>query len=118
MARVKHAVAAKKRHKKVLKSAKGYRGGRSKLYRTALETVRRALIYNYRDRKVRKRIFRSLWITRISAACREEGLSYSRFMAGLDKAGVKINRKNLSQMALSDQPGFKKLVSLVKEQSN
>ncbi len=116
MARVKRAPARRERHKKVLKAAKGYRGGRRKLYRTALETVKRAFVYSYRDRKVRKRFFRSLWITRISSACKNEGLSYNKFIDGLNKAGVKIDRKNLAEMALSDSEGFKKLVSLAKEQ--
>lgn len=117
MARVKRAPARRKRRKKILKMAKGYRGGRRKLYRTALETVRRALVYSYRDRKVKKRTFRRLWITRISSACKREGISYNRFIAGLNKAGVKIDRKNLAQIALSDSQAFRELVSLAKDQS-
>jgi large subunit ribosomal protein L20 len=116
MARVKRAPARKKRHNKVLKMAKGFRGGRGKLYRTALESVRRALIYSYRDRKVRKRVFRQLWVSRISIASKNEGLSYSRFISGLNKAGVGLNRKQLAQMALEDSEGFKQVVSLAKEQ--
>jgi large subunit ribosomal protein L20 len=118
MARVTRAPARKKRHKKILKMAKGYRGGRSKLYRTALETVKRALVYSYRDRRARKRFFRRLWITRISAACQREGISYSQFINGLNRAGVKINRKNLAEMALSDEQGFRQLVTLAKQQLN
>lgn len=112
MARVKRAVARKKRHKKILRQAKGYYGARSRLYRTALETVRRALVYSYRDRKVRKRFFRRLWILRISAACKEYGISYSRFIAGLKKAGVEVNRKLLADIALRDSESFRKLVEL------
>lgn len=115
MARVRRAPARKRRHKKILKMAKGYWGGRRRLYRTALETVRRALVYSYRDRRVRRRSFRRLWILRISAACKREGISYSRFIAGLNKAGVKINRKNLAELAVNDAENFRKLVALAKE---
>ncbi len=115
MARVKRAPARKKRHNKILKMAKGYRGGRGKLYRTVLETVKRALVYSYRDRKVRKRLFRRLWINRISIACKNEGLSYSKLINGLNKANVTLNRKQLAQMALDDSEGFKQIVSLAKE---
>ncbi len=116
MARVKRSPARKGRKKKVLQRARGFRGGRKKLYRTAVETVRRAEVYSYRDRKVRKRDFRSLWVVRIAAACKNEDIAYSRFIHGLDKAGVKINRKNLAEMALNDTAGFKTLVELAKEQ--
>ena len=115
MARVKRAPARKKRHSKILKMAKGYRGGRGKLYRTALETVRRALVYSYRDRKVRKRVFRRLWINRISIACKNEDFSYSKLINGLIKAGVELNRKQLAQMVLDDNEGFKQVVVLAKE---
>ncbi|MDP8252816.1 MAG: 50S ribosomal protein L20 [Candidatus Kaelpia aquatica] len=115
MVRVRRAPARKKRHNKVLKMAKGYRGGRGKLYRTALETVRRALVYSYRDRKVRKRIFRRLWINRVSIACKNEDFSYSKLINGLTKADVQLNRKQLAQMALDDREGFKQIVSLARE---
>ncbi|MDP8216296.1 MAG: 50S ribosomal protein L20 [Candidatus Kaelpia imicola] len=115
MVRVKRAPARKKRHNKILKMAKGYRGGRGKLYRTALETVRRALVYSYRDRKVRKRIFRRLWINRVSIACKNEDFSYSKLINGLTKAGVQLNRKQLSEMALDDREGFRQIVSLARE---
>ena len=116
MARVNYAPARKKRHHKVLNMAKGYRGGRGKLYRTALETVKRALVYSYRDRKVRKRLFRRLWITRISVACKNEGISYSRFIYGLNKAGIQMDRKILSELAVNDANGFKKIIAVAKEQ--
>lgn len=112
--RVKRGKAAHKRHKKYLKMAKGYRGARRKLYRIARETVERALVYAYRDRKVKKREFRKLWIQRINAGARQHGLSYSRFMHGLEKAGVDINRKMLADMAVREKEGFAKLVELAK----
>ncbi|MDY7002271.1 MAG: 50S ribosomal protein L20 [Thermodesulfobacteriota bacterium] len=112
--RVKRGKTAHKRHKKYLKMAKGYRGSRSKLYRSARETVERALVYAYRDRKVRKREFRKLWILRINAAAREHGLSYSRFMDGLKKAGVELNRKVLADMAVREKEGFAKLAETAK----
>ncbi|HDL09718.1 MAG TPA: 50S ribosomal protein L20 [Candidatus Omnitrophica bacterium] len=118
MARATRSPARRKKHKKILKMAKGYRGGRSKLYRTALETVKRALVYSYRDRRVRKRFFRRLWITRISAACQKEGISYSQFINGLNRAGVKVDRKNLAQIALTDETGFRQLVDLAKQHLN
>lgn len=114
--RVKRGKAAHKRHKKYMKMAKGYRGGRSKLYRTARETVERALVYAYRDRKVRKREFRKLWIMRINAAAREHGLSYSRFMNGLSKAGVELNRKVLADMAVHEKDAFAKVAEVAKAQ--
>ena len=115
MARVRRAPARKKRHKKVFQTAKGFRGSRGKLYRTALETVRRALVYSYRDRKVKKRVFRRLWIMRMSMACKDEGISYSRLIYGLNKAGLELNRKQLAEMAVNDREGFKKIVSLAKD---
>ncbi len=110
MPRVKRGVTAHQRHKKVLKMAKGYRGGRSKLYRTARETVDRALKFAYRDRKVRKREFRSLWIIRINAAVRPFGLSYSRFIDLLNKANIAVDRKALADLAVGDPQGFAAVV--------
>ena len=114
--RVKRGQAAHKRHKKYLKLAKGYRGARSKLYRTARETVERALCYAYRDRKQRKREFRKLWIIRINAGVREHGMSYSRFIQGLAKAGIELNRNVLADMAVREKHAFAKLVETVKAQ--
>lgn len=110
MARVKHAPASRRRKKKIFKLAKGQYGGRRKLLRTAKESVARALAYSYRDRKVRKRDFRSLWITRINAACRANAISYSRFIEGLKKAKAVINRKMLADLAVNDKIGFERLV--------
>lgn len=115
MPRVKKAVKSRQRRKKILDMAKGYRGGRSKLLRTAKETVQRALVYAYRDRKVRKRDFRSLWIMRINAAVRQHGMSYGRFMDGLKKAHVALDRKVLAGLAVHDPDVFAKLVALAKE---
>jgi len=109
MPRVKRAVHSHKKRRKVLKAAKGYRGGRSRLLRTAKETVARALQYAYRDRRAKKREFRSLWITRINAAARENGLSYSQMIYGLTKAGVEVDRKMLADIAVSDADGFRTL---------
>jgi len=114
MPRTKHSVTSRERRKKYLKAAKGYYGGRSKLYRTARETVERALSYAYRDRRTRKRDFRKLWITRINAAARLNGLSYNRFINGLRKAEVDVNRKLLAEMAVNDKAGFKQLAELAK----
>ncbi len=114
MARVKGGLNAKKRHNRVLKLAKGYRGARSKQYRVAKQSVMRALASSYAGRKQRKREFRSLWIARINAGARLNGLSYSRFMYGLKKAGVELNRKVLSDMAINDAEGFTKLAELAK----
>jgi len=114
MARVKHGVASRKKRKKVLKAAKGYVGGRSKLYRTAKETVMRAEAYSYRDRKVKKRTFRSLWITRINAACKVNGLTYARFINGLKNLKITVDRKMLAEIAVSHKSAFKHLVELVK----
>ena len=114
MARVKGGLNAKKRHNRVLKMAKGYRGARSKQYRVAKQSVMRALTSSYAGRKERKRQFRQLWIARINAAARINGLSYSKFMYGLKLAGVEMNRKVLSDMAISDAEGFAKLAELAK----
>ena len=114
MARVKGGLNAKKRHNRVLKLAKGYRGARSKQYRVAKQSVMRALTSSYAGRKERKRQFRQLWIARINAAARINGLSYSKFMYGLKLAGVEMNRKVLSDMAISDAEGFAKLAELAK----
>ena len=101
--------------KRLYKKAKGYRGGRGNLLRTVKETLVRAEAYSYRDRKVRKREFRKLWIIRINAACRERGLRYSEFIHGLTKAGIELDRKTLSEMAIHDAAGFDTVVSQVKE---
>ncbi|MCI9176544.1 MAG: 50S ribosomal protein L20 [Lachnospiraceae bacterium] len=114
MARIKGGLNAKKKHKRVLKLAKGYRGARSKQYRIAKQSVMRALASAYAGRKERKRQFRQLWIARINAAARINGLSYSRFMYGLKLAGVEINRKMLAEMAVNDAEGFKTLAELAK----
>ena len=114
MARVKGGLGAKKRHNRVLKLAKGYRGARSKQYRVAKQSVMRALTSSYAGRKERKRQFRQLWIARINAAARMNGLSYSKFMFGLKQAGVVMNRKVLSDMAINDAEGFTKLAELAK----
>ena len=114
MARIKGGMNAKRKHNKVLKLAKGYRGARSKQYRVAKQSVMRALTSSYAGRKQRKRQFRQLWITRINAAARMNGLSYSKFMYGLKQAGVDLNRKVLSDMAINDAEGFAKLAELAK----
>ncbi|MCI8453182.1 MAG: 50S ribosomal protein L20 [Lachnospiraceae bacterium] len=114
MARVKGGLNAKKKHNRVLKLAKGYRGARSKQYRIAKQSVMRALANSYAGRKERKRQFRQLWIARINAAARLNGLSYSRFMYGLKQAGVVMNRKLLSDMAINDAEGFAKMAELAK----
>jgi len=114
MARIKHSTATRARKKKVLKAAKGYYGDRSRRYRLAKETVARALRYATRDRRVKKREFRSLWIVRINAACRLEGLSYSRLMNGLKKANVTLDRKIIADMAVSDMGAFKKLAEIAR----
>jgi large subunit ribosomal protein L20 len=110
MPRVNHAVATKKRKKKVLKLAKGYWGGRSRLFRTAQEAVDRAQAYAYRDRRQRKRDFRRLWISRINAAARLNGVSYSQLVHGLDKADIEINRKILADLAVRDPSAFTAVV--------
>ncbi|MES0446496.1 MAG: 50S ribosomal protein L20 [Desulfobacterales bacterium] len=114
--RVKRGFKARKRRKKVLKLAKGYRGGRSKLFRTATDAVDKALMYAYRDRRVRKRDFRRLWIARINAATRMNNLSYSKFIRGLKLAGVELDRKVLAELAISDPSGFAQIVGLASEQ--
>lgn len=111
MPRAVDGTRRKNRRKKILKQAKGYWGRRSKLYRTAKDAVAKSGSYAYRDRKVRKREFRSLWITRISAGCRAEGMTYSRFINGLKKANVQMNRKALSNLAIEDREAFRALVS-------
>ncbi|AKA71880.1 50S ribosomal protein L20 [Clostridium scatologenes] len=118
MARVKRAVNARKYHKKILKLAKGYYGGKSKLFKTANETVIRALRNAYVGRKLKKRDFRKLWIARINAATRINGLSYSRFMNGMKLAGININRKMLSEIAINDPKSFAELVEIAKKQIN
>ena len=114
MARIKGGVGAKKRHNRPLKLAKGYKGARSKQYRVAKQSVMRALTSSYAGRKQRKRQFRQLWIARINAAARMNGLSYSKLMHGLKLAGVDLNRKMLSEMAISDPEGFTKVVEVAK----
>ena len=114
MARIKGGVNAKKKHNRVLKLAKGYRGARSKQYRVAKQSVMRALTSSYAGRKEKKRQFRQLWIARINAAARLNGLSYSKFMYGLKLAEVDINRKMLAEMAVNDAEGFKSLAELAK----
>ena len=110
--RVKRGFKARRRRKKILKLAKGYRGGRSKLYRTAADAVDKALQYAYRDRRARKRDFRRLWIARINAAARLNNLSYSRLMNGLKRAGVEIDRKILAELAVSDPKVFSQLATM------
>jgi large subunit ribosomal protein L20 len=112
MTRVKNGVTTKARHKKVLKAAKGYFGSKHRLYKTAKEQLMHSGVYAYRDRKQKKGDFRKLWIVRINAECRENGISYSRFIEGLTKAGVTINRKMLSEIAINDKEAFKKLVKV------
>ncbi len=114
MARVKGALNTRKHHKKVLKLAKGYRGAKSKLYRVANQAVMKSLSYAYVGRKQKKRDFRTMWISRISAACKMNGINYSRFMNGLKKANVEINRKMLSEIAISDPAAFTQLVETAK----
>ena len=114
MARIKGAVNAHKKRRKIMKLAKGYYGAKSKQYRAAKEQVMRSLRYAYIGRKLRKRDFRSLWIARINAAARMSGLSYSRFMSGLKKAGIDLNRKVLADLAVNDAAAFAKLVEIAK----
>ena len=117
MPRAKGGAKTRQRRKKVLKKAKGYFGGRRKLYRTAAETVLRAGAFAYRGRKQKKRLARSLWIVRVNAACRLAGLSYSTFMAGLKKAGIMLDRKILAELAVNDPKAFAKLAETVKAQT-
>ena len=114
MPRVKRGVTARARHKKVLNAAKGYRGRRSRVYRVAKQAVMRAGQYAYRDRRNKKRVFRALWITRINAASREHGLTYSVFMNGLKRAAINLDRKVLADMAVMDKPAFAAIVNHVK----
>jgi large subunit ribosomal protein L20 len=115
MARVKNSVTTKARHKKVLKAAKGYFGSKHRLYKTAKEQLMHSGQYAFRDRRQKKRDFRKLWITRINAACRENEISYSRFIEGLNKAGVEVNRKMLSEIAIADPKAFAELVKVAKK---
>ncbi|NLK08716.1 MAG: 50S ribosomal protein L20 [Firmicutes bacterium] len=115
MPRVRSSVASRARRKKTLKLAKGYYGSRSKLYRPANEQVMKSLAYAYRDRRRRKRDFRKLWITRINAAARINGLSYSRFISGLRNSGLEINRKMLAELAVNDAEAFSQLVDVAKQ---
>ena len=114
MTRVKNSVATRARRKKVLKQAEGYFGSKHRLYKTAHEQVMHSLKYAFRDRKQNKREFRKLWITRINAECRANGISYSKFINGLSKAGIEINRKMLSELAIYDKKAFSELVSIAK----
>ena len=115
MARVKRGVQARKSHKKVLKQAKGYYGARSRVYRVAFQAITKAGQYAYRDRRQKKRVFRQLWIARINAAARQNGLSYSKFMNGLKKASIEIDRKILADIAVHDQATFAALVTKANE---
>ncbi len=116
MTRVKRGLSQRTRRKKILKQAKGYFGSKHRLYRTAKEQVMRSLNYAYRDRRRKKRDFRKLWITRINAACREHDLSYSKFIHGLNKAGIEVNRKMLSEIAINDPDNFKSLIQVAKKE--
>jgi large subunit ribosomal protein L20 len=115
MARVKSGTTTHRRHKKILRLARGYYGARSKLFRPANEAVLKALAYAYRDRRRRKRDFRALWIQRINAAARRQGMTYSRLINGLHRAGVQVNRKVLAELAVTDQPAFRALVMRARE---
>lgn len=115
--RIKRGFKARRRRQKVLKLAKGFRGGRSKLFRTAADAVDKALMYAYRDRRQRKRDFRKLWIARINAAARMHNLSYSRFINGLKKAGVALDRKVLADLAITDPTGFAQIASMASQQA-
>jgi large subunit ribosomal protein L20 len=115
MARVKRGMMSLKKRRKVLKAVKGFRGARGRNYKAANEALLHSLIYAFRDRRVRKRDFRSLWITRINAAARQEGLTYSRLMSGLKKEGLAINRKVLADLALNDQAAFGQLLAIAKK---
>jgi large subunit ribosomal protein L20 len=114
MSRVKRGFKARHRRKKILKLAKGFRGARNSRFRTAIHVVRRSLVFAFRDRRVKKRDFRSLWITRINAASRQEGLKYSELINGLTKGGVEIDRSVLADLALRDAPAFKAVVEKAK----
>jgi large subunit ribosomal protein L20 len=114
MPRVKRGVTARARHKKILALAKGYRGRRNNVYRIAKQAVMRAGQYAYRDRRTRKRVFRSLWIARINAAAREHGINYSRFVAGLNRCAIGLDRKVLAELAVNNKPAFASIVAQVK----
>lgn len=114
MSKIKHSVATRKRKKRVLKKAKGFWGDRSKQFQQSRRALMHALVYAYRDRRVKKRDFRRLWITRINAACRQEGITYSVFINGLKKAQVKIDRKILADIVVKDYAAFKKILELIK----
>ncbi len=114
MAKIKHSVATRRRKRRLLKKTKGYWGDRSKQYRQARRALMHALVYAYRDRRAKKRDFRKLWIARINAACRGAGITYSRFMSGLKKAKVSLDRKILADLAVKDAHAFKKLVEIAK----
>ncbi len=114
MAKIRHSAATRRRKKRVLKQAKGYWGRRSKQFQQARRALMHALVYARRDRKVKKREFRRLWITRINAACRQSDITYSRFMNGLKKCKINIDRKILADLAVKDQAAFKKLIEIVK----
>jgi large subunit ribosomal protein L20 len=115
MAKIKHSAATRRRKKRVLRKAKGFWGARSKQYRQARRALMHALVYAYRDRRNKKREFRRLWISRINAACREVGITYSNFMQGLKKAKVNLDRKILADLAVKDVQAFKKLIELIKK---
>jgi large subunit ribosomal protein L20 len=115
MAKVGHSAATRKRKKRVLKKAKGFFGDRSKQFQQARRALMHAMVYSYRDRRVKKREIRSLWIARINAACRVEGITYSRFINGLKKAKIELDRKMLADLAVKDNKVFKKLVGLAKQ---
>ena len=115
MAKVKHSIATKRRKKRTLKQAKGFWGDRSKQYRQARRALMHALVYAYRDRRLKKREFRSLWIARINAGCRAAGITYSQFMHGLKKAKVDLNRKVLADLAVRDSAAFERLIELAKK---
>ena len=118
MARVRNGVVTHRRHKKILKAARGYFGSKHREFKSAKEQLMHAGQYAYRDRRQKKRDFRKLWIVRINAACRENEISYSRFIEGLNKAGIEVNRKMLSEIAINDKEAFKKLVMVAKEGKN
>ncbi|MBM7825300.1 MULTISPECIES: 50S ribosomal protein L20 [Arcanobacterium] len=115
MARVKNAVNSKKKRRTTLERASGYRGQRSRLYRKAKEQVTHSMVYNYRDRKVRKNEFRKLWIARINAASRANGMTYNRFMQGLKLAGIEVDRRMLAELAVNDAPAFAAIVEMARK---
>ncbi|MBM4030197.1 MAG: 50S ribosomal protein L20 [Planctomycetes bacterium] len=114
MPRVTRSPARRRRHKRIIKAASGYWGNRSRLWRFAKQAITRSLAYAYRDRRARKREFRALWITRLNAACRLRGMPYNRFIHGLTKAGVALDRKSLSEIAIADPQGFDRLVAVAR----